>query len=176
MRLLLLPLMLLATATGASAQSAAELRAQLQETRAMIAQGEAAGMDPEVIRSLRESMNEVEQSIREMEAEESGGSAAVTAAPESAPPLSASFPIRANKLDGDPACAGFTLQNYRQRGLEGGNDVQLKTMCAQAFEYYNMYLNAIRQGYGEADANRTYDAHAGAALNASSFYANNRAD
>ena len=154
MRLLLLPLILLATATGASAQSVAELRAQLQETRAMIAQGEAAGM----------------------EAEESGGSAAVAAAPESAPPLSASFPIRANKLDGDPACVGFTLQNYRQRGLEGGNDVQLKTMCAQAFEYYNMYLNAIRQGYAEADANRTYDAHAGAALNASSFYANNRGD
>jgi hypothetical protein len=173
MRLLLLPLILLATATGASAQSVAELRAQLQETRAMIAQGEAAGMDPEVIRSLRESMNEVEQSIREMEADE--GSAQATApAPENAAPLTASFPIRANKLDGDPACTGFTLQNYRQRGLEGGNDVQLKTMCAQAFEYYNMYLNAIRQGYAEADANRTYDAHAGAALNASSFYANNR--
>jgi hypothetical protein len=174
MRLLLLPVILLVSAMGASAQSVAELRAQLQETRALISQGEAAGMDPEVIRSLRESMNEVEQSIREMEAEQGGG--AGTPAPDNAAPVTASYPVRPNKLDGDPACSGFTMQNYRERGLEGGNDVQLKTMCAQAFEYYSMYLNAIRQGYGEADANRTYDAHAGAALNASSFYANNRAD
>ena len=47
-------------------------------------------------------------------------------------------------------------------------------MCGQAFEYYSMYLRAIEHGYSEADANRTYDAHQQAALNAISFYQNNR--
>ena len=64
--------------------------------------------------------------------------------------------------------------NYRQVGLSGGNDVQLKTMCAQAYEYYVMYKRAIAQGYAEADANRTYDAHAKSARVAIHYYQNNR--
>jgi hypothetical protein len=86
----------------------------------------------------------------------------------------ASYPTRPNLLDGSPACSMMNQSNYRQVGVSGGNDVQLKTMCAQAHEYYHMYLNAIAQGYSEADANRTYAAHQGAAQNAISFYENNR--
>lgn len=171
---LTMPLALLLCATGAAAQSAAELRSQYESTRAMIAQAEAAGMDPTLLDSLRESLAGIEDTIREMEADEAAAGGAPDLAEAPALP-NAAFPVRPNALDGDPGCAGFTLANYRQRGLEGGHDVQLKTMCAQAFEYYNMYLNAIRQGYSEADCNRTYDAHAAAALNASAFYANNRA-
>jgi membrane-associated protease RseP (regulator of RpoE activity) len=85
-----------------------------------------------------------------------------------------SYPTRPNLLDGSPACSMMNQSNYRQVGVSGGNDVQLKTMCAQAHEYYHMYLNAIAQGYSEADANRTYAAHQGAAQNAISFYENNR--
>jgi hypothetical protein len=85
-----------------------------------------------------------------------------------------SYPTRPNLLDGSPACSMMNQANYRQVGVSGGNDVQLKTMCAQAHEYYHMYLNAIAQGYSEADANRTYAAHQGAAQNAISFYENNR--
>lgn len=70
------------------------------------------------------------------------------------------------------ACPGFTESNYRQRAFEGGGDTQLFTMCGQAFEYYTMYKRAISQGYSEADANRTYAAHEGAALNAQNFAKN----
>jgi hypothetical protein len=85
-----------------------------------------------------------------------------------------SYPKRPNLLDGSPACSMMNAGNYRTEALSGGNDVQLKTMCGQAFEYYHMYENAIAQGYSEADANRTYAAHQGAAQNAISFYENNR--
>jgi hypothetical protein len=85
-----------------------------------------------------------------------------------------SYSTRPNLLEGSPACAMMNESNYRTEALSGGNDVQLKTMCGQAFEYYHMYKNAIAQGYSEADANRTYAAHEGAAQNAISFYQNNR--
>lgn len=88
----------------------------------------------------------------------------------------ASYPTRPNALGGSSACSMMNESNYRQVGVEGGNDTQLKTMCAQAYEYYTMYKRAIAQGYSEADANRTYDAHQKAAQNAMSFYANNRAN
>ncbi|HZW16759.1 MAG TPA: hypothetical protein VFF66_10985 [Brevundimonas sp.] len=84
--------------------------------------------------------------------------------------------VRPNALGSSPACSMMNESNYRQVALSGGNDVQLKTMCGQAFEYYTMYKRAIAQGYSEADANRTYDAHQQAALNAISFYNNNRAN
>ena len=86
----------------------------------------------------------------------------------------ASYPTRPNALAGQPACAMMNEGNYRQVGVSGGTDVQLKTMCAQAFEYYTMYKRAIAQGYAEADANRTYAAHEQAAQNAIAFHANNR--
>jgi len=47
-------------------------------------------------------------------------------------------------------------------------------MCGQAFEYYTMYKRAIRQGFSQADAERTYQAHVQAATNAKAFFDNNR--
>lgn len=87
----------------------------------------------------------------------------------------ATYPKRPNVLNNQAACAMMNENTYRQVGVSGGNDVQLKTMCAQAWEYYKMYERARLQGYSEADANRTYAAHQQAAQNAISFYANNRA-
>lgn len=81
-----------------------------------------------------------------------------------------SYPTKPN-LAAD-TCPGFTEGNYRQRALNGGGDTQLFTMCGQAYEYYTMYKRAIAQGYAEADANRTYAAHEGAALNAQNFARN----
>ncbi|MCC6915546.1 MAG: hypothetical protein IT566_17750, partial [Rhodospirillaceae bacterium] len=72
-----------------------------------------------------------------------------------------SYPTRPNLAEG-PQCPGFTLGNYRTHAYEGGRDQQLYSHCGVAFEYYKMYLNAIEQGYSEADANRTYNAHEGA--------------
>ena len=89
--------------------------------------------------------------------------------------IDATYPVKPN-LAATEACAGFTETNYRQVALAEGNDQQLRAMCGQAFEYYTMYKRAIAQGYSEADANRTYDAHEKSALVANDFYANNRAD
>jgi hypothetical protein len=77
-----------------------------------------------------------------------------------------------------PGCdaVGVNEGNYRTAALSGGNDTQLKTMCGEALEYYAMYKRALAQGYSEADANRTYDAHAQSAAVANDFYANNRAN
>ena len=86
----------------------------------------------------------------------------------------ASYPVKGNKLSGQAACSMMNESNYRQVGLSGGNDVQLKTMCAQAYEYYVMYKRAIAQGYSEADANRTYAAHEQSARVAIHYYTNNR--
>lgn len=86
----------------------------------------------------------------------------------------ASYPTRPNVLGGQAACSMMNESNYRQVGVSGGNDVQLKTMCAQAFEYYTMYKRAIAQGYAEADANRTYSAHEQSARVAISFHAGAR--
>ena len=166
-------LLIAAAGTSAQAQSVAELRAQAQQVRQQIAEAEAAGVDPAFLQSLRDMMDETERTISEMEADQ----ASAAAAPEPAPvPVAASYAARPNALDGDPACAEFTIANYRELGLRGGDNVQLDTMCAAAFEYYSAYLNAIRQGYAEADANRTYEAHSRAALVASTFYRDTRAD
>jgi hypothetical protein len=166
----------LLAAVPAQAQTAAELRAQLEQTKAMLAQGEAAGMDDSVLSSLRESLAMVEQTIREMEADEasSGAPSPASETPAEAA-ANAPYPVKPN-LAATPACAGFTESNYRQAALAEGNDQQLRAMCGQAFEYYTMYKRAIAQGYAEADANRTYDAHEKSALVANDFYANNRAD
>jgi hypothetical protein len=169
MRLIWFAAIGLVMAAPVSAQSAAELRAQLEDLKIMLAQGEAAGMDGDVLASLRESVTQMEESVREMEEEERPSDAPAASADIAAP-----YPVRPN-LALTPACSDFTEQNYRQRALAGGSDVQLDTMCGQAFEYYTMYKRAIAQGYSEADANRTYDAHAKSALVANDFYANNRA-
>jgi hypothetical protein len=87
-----------------------------------------------------------------------GTTAAGAAAGASGAMGGAGYPTR-QMVNLGSTCPGFTLENYRTRSFEGGADTQLFTMCGHAFEYYNMYLNAIRQGYSEADANRTYSAH-----------------
>jgi hypothetical protein len=170
MRFVWLAAFALMGAVPAAAQSAAELRAQLEETKVMLAQGEAAGMDASILASLRESLAMIEETIQEMEAEEGASSA-----PAGSQDLDAPYPVKPN-LAATPACTGFTEQNYRQKALAGGTDVQLDTLCGNAFEYYTMYKCAIAQGYSEADANRTYDAHSKSALVVNDFYANNRAE
>lgn len=72
-------------------------------------------------------------------------------------------------------CPGFTDQNYRNHAFNGGNDQQLFSLCGQAFELFHMTENAIREGYSEADWNRTYSAHKDAARVATDFYNKNRA-
>lgn len=86
----------------------------------------------------------------------------------------ASYPTKPNVLAGQAACSMMNESNYRQVAVSGGNDVQLKTMCGQAYEYYVMYKRAIAQGYSEADANRTYAAHAQSARVAISHYTSSR--
>ena len=81
----------------------------------------------------------------------------------------ASYPTQPNALDGEAACSRFTLQNYQQLGLNGG-DPQMDTQCANAMSLYASYLNAIRQGYSEAESMRTYRAHQQAAQVAIQFY------
>lgn len=70
-----------------------------------------------------------------------------------------SYPARPNTLDGHPACSGYTVDNYKQyfQANSSGPDVQ-------------MYLNAIRQGYSQADSDRTYSAFQDAARTATGFY------
>ena len=72
------------------------------------------------------------------------------------------------------SCRGFTMQNYRQKALDKSGDVQLNTQCGLAFEYYKAYTNAIAQGYGAADVQRTYNAHVAAAKVADDVYRNMR--
>ena len=93
--------------------------------------------------------------------------AALAAAPAES---GAGFPVRASALDGSPACSMMNEGNYREAALAEGPDQQLRALCGAAFEYYTMYKRAIEQGYSEADANRTYDAHQQAALVAISHY------
>lgn len=83
------------------------------------------------------------------------------------------FPTRPNTLAGQPACAGYTVENYKERfaAHSGGPDVQLHSLCAGAYNYYWMYLNAIRKGFSESDCNRTYDAFDKAARVVTNFWA-----
>ena len=85
-----------------------------------------------------------------------------------------SYPTQPNLATG--SCAGFTESNYREKAVSGGGDQQLYTMCGQAFEYYTMYKRAIAQGYSQADAERTYDAHRQAAATASGFLSSHAAN
>jgi len=87
-----------------------------------------------------------------------------------------SYPAKPNTLAGHPACAGYTVENYKEHFERNskGPDVQLHTLCAGAYNYYWMYLNAIRQGYSQADSDRTYAAFQDSARVATSFYAQAR--
>lgn len=83
-----------------------------------------------------------------------------------------SYPPRPNTLAGHPACSGYTVDNYKEYFAANKNsgDTQLHTMCAAAYNYYWMYLNAIRQGYSQQDSDRTYAAFQDAARVATSYY------
>lgn len=80
-----------------------------------------------------------------------------------------SYPTRPMVAGLAAACPGFTEDNYRTHAQNGGSDQQLFALCGQAYEYYWMYKNAIRKGFAEHDANRTYDAHAKSAAVAIDF-------
>lgn len=82
-----------------------------------------------------------------------------------------SYPTKENALKGKAACSMMNESNYQQVGLSPGGDVQLKTMCAHAYEFYVAYKRAIAQGYSQADAERTYVAHQQSALVAIRFHA-----
>lgn len=101
-----------------------------------------------------------------------GGGSATGVAGQSA---AGGFATKSNALDSSGACSMMNESNYRQVALSGGNDVQLKTMCGQAFDLYVSYKRAIEQGYSEADCNLTYNAHEKAAANAIAFFNSTRA-
>lgn len=89
-----------------------------------------------------------------------------------AAPARKSYPARPNILSGHPACRGYTVDNYKQYFQQNskGPDVQLHSLCAGAYNYYWMYLNAIKQGYSQADSDRTYAAFTDSAKVAINFY------
>lgn len=103
----------------------------------------------------------------------SGGTGSTTGPGSAAP---GSYATRPNTLLNSAACQGYTNDNFMEYFAQNSNgpDVQLHTLCAGAFNYYSMYLNAIRMGYSEAEANITYSAFQDAALVATEFYANAR--
>ena len=80
-----------------------------------------------------------------------------------------------NVIDGG-ACSKVTASNYRTEALVKDGDTQLRTMCGAAHEYYNVYLNALKQGYSPADADRSYQAHVQAATTAASYAQTHRAN
>jgi hypothetical protein len=71
-----------------------------------------------------------------------------------------------------PGCDAVNVNadNYRSAALSGGNDVQLKTLCGAAYEYWWMYNNAFKQGYSAADAEITYTEHSKAAAVVNQFW------
>lgn len=83
-----------------------------------------------------------------------------------------SYPARPNTLLGHAACRNYTNENFKTEYAKhaSGPDAQLHSHCAGAFNYYAMYLNAIRQGYSQADSDRTYDAFKKAEATAIGFY------
>jgi hypothetical protein len=100
----------------------------------------------------------------------SGSGSGTSTGPGSTTP--GSYATKPNTLVGSAACQGYTNDNYMEYFAQNssGLDVQLHTLCAAAFNYYAMYLNAIRMGYSESEANITYKAFTDAALVATNFY------
>lgn len=100
----------------------------------------------------------------------SGSGSGSTSGPGSTPP--GSYETQGNTLLGSAACEGYTNENFMSYFEQNstGPDVQLHTLCAAAFNYYSMYLNAIRMGYSEDEANITYGVFKDAALVATDFY------
>jgi hypothetical protein len=160
--------------SSAEAQSIQDLRQQVAQTRQMIDEAESSGVDASMIDSLRENLEIAEEAIREMESDQSSSQSDAgekSSVAETAVPVNPTvvYPTRPS-LAAKGACSGFS-DNYRKEVVAPGVDAQLGAMCGQALEYYSMYQRAIAQGYSEADANRTYEAHEKAMLVANSFYA-----
>ena len=160
-------------ASAVQAQSVAELRAQYEQTEAMLNDAEAAGMDADLTASLRESLDTLRQVIDDMERDQSSSSTysedeyveeyddtPVVPEPVRAAPVNNHAGDTCSKL-------GFTETNYRERSFAAG-DEQLRKLCGQAYEYLAMYKRALEQGHPEAY--RTYDAHKQAAAVVNNFY------
>lgn len=150
--------------SSVGAQSIAELKAQYAQTMEMLNQAEAAGMDPSLVASLRESLEGLRQSIEEDERAQSQAATPIAEEPAAAPVQASLEP----NLAASP-CADFgvTEDNYRQASLAPGNDLQMRTLCGQALELYSMYKRAVAQGHPEAW--RTYDAHRQASAQLTGF-------
>ena len=171
MRKFLLGAVIAATAcSSVGAQSIAELKAQYAQTMEMLNQAEAAGMDPSLVASLRESLEGLRQSIEEDERAQSQAATPIAEEPAVAPVQASLEP----NLAASP-CADFgvTEDNYRQASLAPGNDLQMRTLCGQALELYSMYKRAVAQGHPEAW--RTYDAHRQASAQLTGFDRDTRA-
>lgn len=147
-------------AAPAAAQNIAELRAQYQQTQEMLQQAESMGVDGALTSSLRESLEGLRQSIDEMERDQQNAAQQSNAPSEPEPvPAAAPPPAQAEPNLAASACGqfGFTEDNYRTTALSGDGDVQIKSMCGQAYEFYSMYKRALAQRHPEAW--KTYDAH-----------------
>lgn len=153
------------------AQSIAELKAQYAQTMEMLNQAEAAGMDPSLVASLRESLEGLRQSIEEDERAQSQAVAPI--AEEPAPALPTQANLKPNLAASPCADFGVTEDNYRQASLAPGNDLQMRTLCGQALELYSMYKRAVGQGHPEAW--RTYDAHRQASMQLTGYDRQTRA-
>ncbi|MBA3577434.1 MAG: hypothetical protein H0W39_07480 [Sphingomonas sp.] len=157
---------------AAHAQSVADLRAQYQQTQAMINDAESQGVDPGLVASLRESLNGLKQVIDEMEQEQASNSSSSDETPvvEAVPALQ---PAEGNLASGTCSRFGMDEENYRQTALADGNDQQIRALCGQAYEYYSMYKRALSQRHPEAW--KTYDAHKKSAMVVNNFYGEARA-
>lgn len=160
-------------ASPLKAQSVAELRAQYQQTQEMLNQAEAAGLDPAMLSSLRESLEGLKQTIDEMERDEAASQASASAPEPAAGPAPAAAGAEENLAA--PTCRnfGFDENNYRAKAVEPGPDLQIRTLCGQAYEYYAMYKRALAQQHPEAW--KTYDAHRQSAAVVNNFWSEARA-
>lgn len=166
-RFLALGCALCVVASGIRAQSVDELRAQYQQTESMLNEAEAAGMDPSLTASLRESLEVLRQSIDEMERDQASSS---DSSEEPQPEASALAEVQAAETNLAAAtCSklGFDEDNYREQSFVAG-DEQLRALCGQAYEYYSMYKRALDQRHPEAW--KTYDAHKQSAMVVNNFY------
>lgn len=154
--------------SGVQAQSVAELRAQYQQTEAMLNDAEAMGMDPSLTASLRESLTGLRQVIDEMERDQASSSTYAEEPPVADSSTAPRAPEEANLAAAVCSKFDFDELNYRQKALAPGNDLQIRTMCGQAYEYYTMYKRALDQRHPEAW--KTYDAHKKSAMVVNNFY------
>lgn len=154
-------------ASSLHAQSVEDLRAQYRQSEAMLNEAEAAGMDPSITASLRESLDGLRQVIDEMERDQASSSS-YSEEPQAAEPEPAPVQMAEDNLAA-PTCSrlDFDEGNYREKSFAPG-DEQLRALCGQAYEYYAMYRRALDQRHPEAW--KTYDAHKQSAAVVNNFY------